>query len=219
MTDLSTVSKSRRGDSLAVCNYCGSALEESQDRCAHCGAEASDRYLWALVSKLGLLRAGSYVLHYRPKAVVARRFAAVLGTYYHPCGPGGFDADDYPIQPYTFDPAKDAGQLSSSFYGLILANEGLESLGESFPDALTNFGQALQPGGSLIFGGGFVDSPSILGPKPSAGALAALLRRTLGSDCRVKGSERISRPDLQSIGVARTDVDRLTPRTLFWYQS
>lgn len=213
--------------SKAFCPYCGAGVVTDM-QCDGCGSTVADRILWVMVTELKLLQAGGAVLHHMPTAVSARRFYALLGSNYHPTVVPGMAPPTGELPFHEFEPAGQAEALAPNSYGLIIIANGLMDIGAAVPAVLESLSQALRPGGSLLFGGDIVDEQGRVISAPLAAAaspgtetpsFASIVRRQFGRECRVRLGQQIRDRVVEAAGLSPSQLRRVTPQSLFWYQS
>ncbi|MBU8547280.1 MULTISPECIES: class I SAM-dependent methyltransferase [Roseomonadaceae] len=209
------------------CPYCGAPVAVDAT-CEVCGSTVADRILWVMLTGLNLLKADGPVLHHMPSAVVARRLYALLGSNYHPTIAPGTAPPTNAVPFHEFEPAGQAEALAPGSYALIIIADGLMDIGAAVPAVLEAFSHALRPGGSLLFGGDIVDDhgrvvsvplATAISPGQEAPSFASIVRRQFGRECRARLGQQIRERIVEAAGLSASQMRRVTPQALFWYQS
>ena len=135
----------------ALCNICGHQgmiVRPSREIvCTGCGSHGRMRLMWLMLRDL--LRPGLRCLHIGPEAALAPRLHAILGDGYEPVD---IAPEQYPFAPgiRRFDLVRDAPDLPSHSYDLILHSHVMEHVRGNVTAVLFHLHRALKPDGRQV---------------------------------------------------------------------
>ena len=135
----------------ALCNICGHQgmiVRPSREIvCTGCGSHGRMRLMWLMLRDL--LRPGLRCLHIAPEPALAPRLHAILGDGYEPVD---IAPEQYPFAPgiRSFDLVKDAPDLPSYSYDLILHSHVMEHVRGNVTAVLFHLHRALKPDGRQV---------------------------------------------------------------------
>ena len=149
-----TLERLGQAESWLRCNICGSAKFVARQKRGHvqcdgCGSNERARLLWLMLETHGLLRPGLRVLHIAPERAFADRLHAIYGENYEPVD---IDPDLYDFAPNIrrIDLVKDAAELPSGHYDLIIHSHVMEHIPCNITAILYHLHRSLKADGKQV---------------------------------------------------------------------
>ena len=118
--------------------------------CAGCGSLERTRFMWLVLSRIGLLKPGIRILHVAPELALARRLSALTDEYL--CG--DLQPEQYrhfPVPVRRLDLSAVARELEGSTFDLVIHNHVLEHVCADVAQTLRQLHGMIRRGGCQVF--------------------------------------------------------------------